>query len=192
MQTYSEQDLIDILLSSKPIKEILDNAYKLDLPNWYLAGGSISQTVWNHLTGQQLESNINDYDLGYFDDKDLSPNSEKIIQERTKDLFPKINVEIMNQARVHLWYKEYFGIEAQPYKSAENVIETLPFTVSCVGLRKLKDKYHVYSPFGLEDIFTMTLRINTNAVVPKDLLKTKFEKWQRYWVDIKIANTLQS
>src|SRR5258708_1222110 len=103
----TDNDLIDILLLSKSIKNILDNTYELHLPNWYLAGGGISQTVWNYLTDHPLESNISDYDLSYFDDEDLTSETEEKIQLKTKELFLGIKVEIVNEARVHFWYKKY-------------------------------------------------------------------------------------
>lgn len=54
------------------ISEALKRAESLDLPSWYLGGGCIAQTVWNHISGIPPHSYIEDLDLAYFDPDDVS------------------------------------------------------------------------------------------------------------------------
>lgn len=81
------------------------------MPNWYIAAGILSQTVWNHLHGFESDANIKDIDLVYFD-PDTSYEAEDKYIQRGKDLFGdlQVDVEIRNQARVYLWYEDHFGI----------------------------------------------------------------------------------
>jgi hypothetical protein len=43
--------------------------------------------------------------------------------------------QIRNQARVHLWYEEKFGIPCPPHESTEAAIDTYEATTACLGVR---------------------------------------------------------
>lgn len=47
------------ILSSNPtLLNVLNRAAILNLPNWYLAGGALSQTVWNSVSKLAPETGI--------------------------------------------------------------------------------------------------------------------------------------
>jgi hypothetical protein len=128
-----------------------------------VVAGCIYQTVWNALTGRPCGTGINDYDLIYFDGADLSEESER----RTEDLvrgrlagFPA-PVEVRNQARVHLWFEDYFGIAYPPLSCADEAITRYASSTHAVGVG-LDHEGHldVFAPFGLADIFELTVRPN--------------------------------
>ena len=105
------ESLVKILEHSKNLTEALQKIPKLKLPNWYLGAGCINQTVWNYLLGKELDFGISDYDLIYFDDQDLSWEAEDFYIQKGNKLFKDfpIEIQIRNQARVHLWYEQKFG-----------------------------------------------------------------------------------
>ena len=72
---------------------------------------------------------ISDIDFVYFD-KDLSyEKGDKIVKDVTRKFSHlPVKIDIKNQGRVHLWYKEYYGYELQPYVSIESAINTWPTT----------------------------------------------------------------
>ena len=39
----------------------------LNLPNWWLAGGAVRNTVWRSLFGNDCQLIINDFDIAFFD-----------------------------------------------------------------------------------------------------------------------------
>ncbi len=47
-----------------------------------------------------------------------------------------VEIDIKNEARVHLWYGERFGKEIEPYRSSAEAIATWPTSASCVGVRR--------------------------------------------------------
>lgn len=182
-----QKELLRILLSSNIIKNILDNANTLGMNNWYLGAGCIPQTVWNHLTNKPIDENISDYDLVYFD-KNLSKESEQDMQLKANNLFSKLNVkvEVINEARVHLWFKEDFGEELKPYTSTEDAIARWPTTASSIGIKATKEgDYLVYAPFGLTDIFKMNVKLNPDMAAKEAYLK-KCEKWKAKWPSLNI------
>jgi hypothetical protein len=134
-----------------------------NLPQWRLVAGCIYQTVWNKLTGRQSGTGISDYDLIYFDDREVSKAAEIVAERQVRELLPDLPapVEVRNQARVHLWFEDYFGIPYPPLSCADDAIDRYASKTHAVGIRLTEDGLlDVYSPFGLEDIFAMIVRPN--------------------------------
>lgn len=171
------------LMRSSIVSTILDRAPKLALPNWYLGAGCIAQTVWNDLHGYPLTSNIKDYDLVYFDSSDLSCETEESHARDAQEIFQELHVEVdvANEARVHLWYADHFGYAIKPYSSVEDGIASWPTTATAIGVRQDTDgKLATYAPFGLGDLFGMVVRPNKRQITKEIYLK-KVERWTKYW-----------
>src|SRR5687767_4501204 len=92
-------------------RAILSRWKLLDLPDSWLVAGCLFQTVWNIQSGRPPGSGIKDYDIFYFDTHDLSDTSEAQVQAHVDAILGDlgVEVEVANQARVHLWYSTYFG-----------------------------------------------------------------------------------
>ncbi len=93
----------EIVRATPPLMRVLSGAGHLCLPDWLLFSGAVYQPVLNHLTGRPLDYGIKDYDLGYFDDSDLSYEAEDVVIRRVKAAFDeplRSMVEVRNQARV--------------------------------------------------------------------------------------------
>ncbi|KAI2957573.1 hypothetical protein CBS147322_2181 [Aspergillus niger] len=182
------------------LTKILSQALDLDLPEWYLASGCIFQTVWNVLTGRDPEAGIADYDLVYYDKSDISWAAEDAAIQKGQKIFTGDNnnnnnssststtttttttpVEIRNQARVHLWYKENRGIDCPQHASAEAAIATFPTTTASLGVRLLPNgDWRIFAPHGFADLFDLIVRPNP-VLTPPHVYKAKSERWQRQW-----------
>ncbi|MES2612834.1 MAG: nucleotidyltransferase family protein [Pseudomonadota bacterium] len=125
---------------------ILERLPLLGLPDAWLVAGCLFQTVWNLHSGHAPEARIKDYDLFYFDAGDLSAAAEEAVQARAAALFADlpITVEAKNQARVHLWYEEWFGYPYIALTSAREGIGRFLVPCTCVGLQpgRLRDRTH--------------------------------------------------
>ena len=178
--------LINILLQSDLISDAFERATQLNLPNWYIGAGCIAQSVWNHFHGYSLESFIGDVDLVYFEPTDLSFEAEDAVIQQAAKYFGgfSLPVDIKNQARVHLWYEEKFGYKISPYKSVEQAIDTWPTTSTTVALRPSGSTYAVYAPYGLDDLFSLTIRPN-KVQVTKEIYQAKCQKWGKCWPKLK-------
>jgi len=164
---------------------ILRTARSAALPNWYVGAGVIRNAVWDHLHGYPSPTPARDIDVAYFDAIDLSEAREKEATRFLSSILPSANWEPINQARVHLWYKNEFGREAEPLLSCEAAIDTWPETATCIGVRLLdNDDLLIYAPYGLEDLFAMVLRRNPRRVTPEHYRQRIKEK--------RIAEKLQS
>ncbi|MET8760449.1 nucleotidyltransferase family protein [Lentzea sp. NPDC004782] len=160
------------LSRNEVLVEVLARAAKLDLPGWYLTAGCVFQTVWNVVTGRPPTAGIRDYDLFYFDDSDLGWDAEdEVIQagERVFHDLP-VDVEIRNEARVHLWYEDHFGVPCAPHTSTEAAIDSFAATTCCLGIRLGGDgRWRVYAPHGLSDVFNLVVRPKPGAGSPQRL-----------------------
>ena len=136
MRASSKQLLLQIVLENQVVKNVLDSAGGLKLPNWYVGAGCIAQTVWNKYHEYDLTKDITDIDLVYFDDNDLSYEAEDKIINAAKLKFSgiPISIDVKNQARVHLWYNKHFNYDIAPYSSIEDAIcvysPPISFTIS--------------------------------------------------------------
>ena len=175
--------LTAILCATPPLMRVLTVARHLCLPDWPVFSGAVYQPVLNHMTGRALDYGIKDFDLAYFDASDLSWDAEDAVIQAGHQLFGDLPapVQIRNQARVHLWYGEKFGIGCPPHVSTEAAIDTYEATTACLGVRaEPGGRWRVYAPYGLSDVFNLVVRPNP-VLAPPGVYQAKAERWQRRW-----------
>ncbi|PCK28483.1 MULTISPECIES: nucleotidyltransferase family protein [Rhodococcus] len=174
---------LEIALANPVVATIVDRAPKLGLPEWYLTAGGLFQTVWNHIDGRDLGAGIKDYDLFYFDAGDLSYDAEDRVIRSAAELFADVDadVEVRNEARVHLWYEQHFGIPGVPFTSCRDAVDHFASTTCCFGITKGSDgTVDVYAPHGYDDLFDMIVRPNP-VLAPREVYEAKAARWRREW-----------
>jgi len=146
------------------LMDTLTHARAMDLPDCWLVSGAIYNRVWNHLTDRPARFGIKDLDLFYFD-QDTSWEAEDAVIKRAAKLFANDPpVEVRNQARVHLWYEKHFGTPYPALKSSREGIDRFACKTHAVGVRlRADDRFEVYAPYGLADIFA--LRVTPNPLL---------------------------
>jgi uncharacterized protein len=170
------------------LADVLARAAVMALPGWYLVAGCLYQTVWNVVTGQPPESGILDYDLAYFDGSDLSWEAEDVVIRSGQKVFAGLPapVQIRNQARVHLWYEQKFGLPCPPHESTEAAIDTFEATTACLGVRvEPGGRWRIYVPHGLADVFNLVVRPNP-VLAPRQVYQAKAARWQRQWPSLTV------
>jgi hypothetical protein len=167
--------LADIVRADPGLMHVLTTVRGLGLADWRIFSGAVYQSVWNAVTGRPVGYGRKDYDLGYFD-PDVSWDAEDAIISRVAAAFDepfRAEVEVRNQARVHLWFTDRFG---EPYQALADTDEALSRFVApafAVGVRlEVDEAISIAAPFGLEDVFSMTLRPNPNRPLAKGWDKT--------------------
>ena len=171
------------LCGNHTLTDVLSRAATMNLPGWYLTAGCLYQTVWNAVTGQPAEAGILDYDLAYFDASDLSWDAEDAVIRTGQKVFAGLPapVEIRNQARVHLWYEQKYGVACPPHESTEAAIDTFEATTACLGVRIEPDgRWRIYAPHGLADVFNLVVRPNP-LLAPREVYEAKTTRWRRQW-----------
>lgn len=189
MGEYQEK-LIKTINKSDMLMQVFNKVQKMKFDSYYIGAGCITQTVWNDLTNRPLNYGITDIDIIYFDNQDLSFEAEDRIIKFGNELFSEIpiKIDLKNQARVHLWYKDKFGIELQPFERIEQAIDTWPTTATAFGVSvDEKNNWKVYAPYGLCDLFSLIIKAN-KKLINEEIYMNKATKWKSKWPELKVLN----
>ena len=184
----TEADFITCIRQNPINAAILDRVPSLGLPDAWLVSGSLFQTAWNHLTDRAPDHGVKDYDIFYFD-PDTSYEAEdtqiRRVGEALRDL--GADVELRNQARVHLWYGRHFGdIDYPPLRSSCEGIDRFLAIVCKVGL-SLDGQERIYAPDGLTDMAQLLVRPNPCANFLAQHYLTKSARWHAMWPELRVV-----
>lgn len=181
------QLLYTVLSKSGILMKVIQESEEFGLKDYYIGAGCICQSVWNYQNGLDALYGISDIDFVYYDSSDLSYEAENRTVERIRGRFSHlpVSLDVKNQARVHLWYRGYFGYDLKPYDSLESAIDSWPTTASAVGVRMKQGKFIVYAPYGLNDLFGQIIRAN-KVQITKETYEQKCKKWMERWNSLTI------
>nr|WP_314437663.1 nucleotidyltransferase family protein [uncultured Brevundimonas sp.] len=158
------EKLVAVVRADPNLMHVLTKVRALNLPDWRLVSGAVYQAVWNTRTGRAPGYGVKDYDLAYFDASDLSYEAEDEVIKQVASAFDepfRSQVEVRNQARVHLWFESRFGEPYDALTSTDQALSRFVAPTFAVGVRlEADDEITVAAPFGLEDVFSMTIRPN--------------------------------
>ncbi|WP_330434266.1 nucleotidyltransferase family protein [Streptomyces sp. NBC_00825] len=180
--------LRSVLSRNEVLTDVMTRAATLELPGWYVTAGCLFQTVWNVVTDRPPTSGIKDYDIFYFDGTDLSWEAEDVVIKAGQEVFAGLpaEVEIRNEARVHLWYEQKFGVPCPPHDSTEAAIDSFAATTCCLGVRLDRDGgWRVYAPHGLSDVFNLVVRPNP-VLAPQEVYEAKAARWRDEWPELTV------
>ena len=181
----NEKRFIELALTNEVNRTILERLTSLGLADAWLVSGSLFQTVWNALTGRAADYGIKDYDIFYCD-TDTSFEAEDMAIRRCAELFADTGaeIELRNQARVHLWYEAKFGTAYPPLRSSCEGIDRFLAPACMVGIAA--DGKSVYAPRGFNDIETMTIRPNRAPNFSAGRYAEKAARWKEKWPELTV------
>jgi hypothetical protein len=165
---------------------LLDRLPALGLPQGYLTAGCLFQAWWNLRSGRAPGEGVKDYDIFYFDDRDLSWAAEDAVIRRVRAALAHLpaEIEVKNQARVHLWYPARFGRAYPQLRSAREGIDRYLVACTCIGI-SLEDG-SLHAPDGLGDMHRGILR--PNPLTPaKGLFAAKAASYRARWPWLMVA-----
>ncbi len=165
---------------------LIDRLAELEIPQCHLTAGCLFQTLWNVLSGRPVAENIKDYDVFYFDE-DTSWEAEDAVIRRVAPIADALGipVEVKNQARVHLWYRQRFGADYPQLRCARDGIARYLVRCTCVGI-DVKTR-EVFAADGFDDLAAGVLRINPLFPQPEQFRK-KAEHYKTRWPWLRIAD----
>jgi GNAT superfamily N-acetyltransferase len=151
-------------------------ARSVDPPDWLIGAGMIRDLIWDHLHGY-APTTPKDIDLVFFDPTSLGSDREQDVLDALRAHEPDIPWDVTNQAGVHLWYPEVFGIEAQPLTSSADGVGTWPETATSVAIRMHVDNsIQVVAPCGLQDLLGLVCRRNPRRVTEQEYRRRIVDK----------------
>lgn len=197
MKNANELSQKRILRDAIENNSIVNNVLKIlyeecsHLGDFWVVSGCVCQSLWNYQLGNYSMYGISDIDIAYYDEDTTYEKEDYIIKELMKHLnnIP-IDIDIKNQARVHLWYKDKYGVDKKPYHSVEDAIASWGSTSNCVGVRYVgrgRISLDIHAPYGLDDMFNQIIRINPSDNADPKMFRFKSEKWKMKWPTLTIV-----
>ena len=187
-----EQDqrafVLEATLADPVCAAILDRAGALGLGSWRLCAGALYQNVWNALTGRPPGHGVQDYDLAYFH-ADLSYAAEDEVIRRAAAPFADLDadIEVRNQARVHLWFNQKHGANRPAFQSVEDGIDAYAADAHKLGLSRLPDgTLDLYAPVGFEQTMSLSVAPCAGAADLPGFAR-KAERWKAAWPELTIS-----
>ena len=183
--TAEEQEaiLLEIIQNDSLIQNILDTIAKHD-EKLYLGGGVIRNRVWDLLHNYSSNTQMEDFDIIYFDKADASKQHDLRIEEKLKKQMPNMIWSVKNQARMHTVNHD------DEYTSLEDALSKWPETASAILIRKdSEDTYDIIAPFQFDDLFKLIVRPTPHFLNNKlDMYKKRIneKKWNERWNLLKI------
>ena len=179
MFSLTDEHLLTSIHENPVNRVLLATLPLLDIPDCMLTAGALFQSFWNHRSGLPVEQGIKDYDIAYFD-PDLSWEAEDRVINRVQQACAHlgVNVEVRNQARVHLWYEAKFGGVYSPLTRVTDGIDRYLIRSTCLGVDVRTGK--LYSTHGLDDLQNNVLRMNELNPRP-GLFREKAASYQVRW-----------
>lgn len=184
----TEPEFIAIVLRNPVNAAILDRLASLELSDAWLVSGALFQTVWNIRTGRDASYGIRDHDIFYFD-LDTSYEAEDAAIKRARSAFADIaaNIEVRNQARVHLWYAKKFQTPYPPLARASEGVDRFLMSCAQVGIRRSGAGYEVYAPQGFDDLANMIVRPNVTPNFRAAPYSEKTARWKALWPELTVV-----
>ena len=187
----SDEARFRALVTTNPVIRILiDRLPDLNLPDCWIVAGALMQSVWNALENRDPGYGIRDYDLFYFD-PDSSWEAEDRHIQRVKEAFADIDaeIELRNQARVHLWFDQRNGTKGYPQlASSRDGIDQYLGTTTMLGLRPTGGgTFDIYAPMGFKDLFGFVHRPNPAAIGPGAQYDRKSARWKALYPQLTVV-----
>lgn len=185
MSVLTAEAVIAMALKNPVNVELARVLVELELPQCMLTAGCLFQALWNLKIGREPGWGVKDYDVIYFD-SDLSWEAEDRVIQRVRQACGGLadQVEVRNQARVHLWYEEKFGVPYSPLTKVTDGIDRYLVRSTCLGLDVRSGE--LYSTHGLEDLQQGLLRSNPLNHQPRMFLE-KAGSYQARWPWLRIV-----
>ena len=162
---------------------LVERLPSLDLPDCWLVAGCLFETIWNTRSGRPPTADIHDYDVFYFDRSDLTYEAEDRVIRRVLGAFADLpaTIEVKNQARVHVWYRDKFDHDYPALQSSTDGIARFLVECTCVAVRcEAGLPPAVYARYGLDDLYVGILK--PNAANPNARLFTaKASSYRARW-----------
>ncbi len=148
-------------------------------PDEWVGAGAVFQGVWNLMSGEACDAHIKDLDVLYFDASDLSAQAEAARARREAP--GGLELDVVNVARVHLWYEEVFGSAIPQYESVAHSVATWPTQCSAFAVRRGEEGgIEVIAPFGFHDLFAGWIRPN-KVQISREVYEAKVARWTATW-----------
>jgi hypothetical protein len=185
MPSESEQQLCAWIAEDPWRMGCLAALAALALPDAWIGAGFVCDLAWDRLHGFAAATPLADVDVLIFDPQ-VGEAEEREIQTLLGTQGPQAPWSVRNQARMHRRNGD------SPYHDTSEAMVHWLETATAVAVR-LDEKgiLHLLAPFGLDDLFALTVRPTPHARFRRDRLTAYRHRlgekaWDRTWPGLRI------
>lgn len=175
--TQLEEELKQLIRNNPNMMEDLRLVRSLQLPQAYVAAGYIRNYVWDHLHGFEVRGTHNDIDLVYYDPTHTDEARDLELEQQLIRATGNAKWSVKNQARMHT------ANGNDPYTSTWDALSYWPEVVTAIGAALTDaDEIALCAPYGVEDLFSMTVRrcpLFMDEAYYQKRIRTK--EWRKQW-----------
>ncbi|MBI3516172.1 MAG: nucleotidyltransferase family protein [Proteobacteria bacterium] len=159
----------------------------LALPDGWIGAGFVRAAVWDAGHGRPAADPADDIDVVWFDPTRATADHDRALEARLATLAPAVRWSVKNQARMHARNGD------PPYRSTADALRHWPETATAVAVRRRDGALDWLAPFGLDDLFAMTIRptpafAGDRRTVVLDRVRDK--RWLERWPLARLAPPL--
>lgn len=153
----------------------------LALPDWLIAAGFVRNAIWDHVYG--TKTSLNDIDVIYFCESDISIERDIELQNRLLELQPTFPWSVKNQARMHVKNGD------PAYLNTKDAMQYWPEKQTSIGV-----KYDDQSRVAIQHCFDLELqfngRVDRNPVRAKEIFEKRLRQksWKDSWPELTIEH----
>jgi hypothetical protein len=115
--------------------------------------------------GASTPAQVKDVDLAFFDPAHVGVDRDIEVEQALQATAPHIPWDAKNQAAVHTWYPQRFGVAVEPLVSVEDGVATWPETATSIAVRlSAGQAIEVIAPYGLRDLLGAVCRRDPRRV----------------------------
>lgn len=168
-----DNQLITLIQNKHEFTEVFSILAKTHLKNAYLCAGALRDYVW--CTQEKLDFHLitRNLDIYYCD-----PNEsyEEYLTRKT---------ELNQRHSKYLWELTNISLKNQKFPATtelDTVLKNFPETCSAVGVTYTENGFEVIAPYGLEDLFSETIRPTATYLKKNSLATFKQRVTRKKWL----------
>jgi hypothetical protein len=177
-------DIAEFIKADPELYRLLLTVETMNLPDGWVAAGTIRNAVWDHLQGNSIKSFPpgSDVDVVYLDSDATSRMRDALVQAELRRIAPGIPWEVRNQARMHVRNGD------RPYRSTADAMGFWPETATAIGARAHEGKVEILAPLGIEDLLNMKVRINPAFAHKTQACRARVKDkgWTARWPNLRL------
>ncbi|MGG6230350.1 nucleotidyltransferase family protein [Tenacibaculum sp. SDUM215027] len=168
-------EFISIIENDAWMLHILETVRGLHLPDCWIGAGFVRNKIWDYKHNSRRTS-LNDIDVIYFDENNLTKERELALEEQLKAINPSVNWSVKNQARMHLRNGH------SPYKSCYEAISYWPETATAIAVQlNTNNQIEFIAPHGLDDLFNLVVKPTPNFDLTTYCNRVTNKGWKDTW-----------
>lgn len=179
-------ELQEHILNDETMMTLLQVVEALDLPDAWVAAGTVRNFIWNILMGKGFDTDT-DVDLVFFDPERSGEETQRL-ETVLEQAYPAYRWELSNQAHLHL-----YSPNTAPYQSTCDAVSRYPERCTAIAVRLDQGELEVFAPYGLEDLSAFIIRPTPHFLADDLRMALYWERleqknWQEKWPQLKILD----